>query len=789
VATCIGRIFVKNYDVKKICLILFKIRTRVLIIPKTNNIMKKSTLIILALAFIVESFAQGIGRLSINFRDPSRTGGFSISGAASFPAGSSGRNIGTEIYYPATSTGANAPIVPGEYPVIVFGHGFAMAWDAYQNIWENLVPRGYIVAFPRTEGSLIPAPSHSDFGRDLALVETLIQQMGTTSGNILFGNVSANGAIMGHSMGGGSSFLAGANNTSPTLRTIVGLAPAETNPSAITAAASVTVDIVVLSGSADGVTPPASHHIPIYNAAASSCKFFFSLIGGGHCRFANANFNCDFGESSSGGPGSLTRAQVHGITYNIINPWLDFKLKGICSGWSDFQNFISTGANISVTQNCNYDVIPNVQISPAGPLSDCQGSTFLLESPLNPDYTYQWFNQSGPINGATQNTYTTSSSGNFYLQATSAFNCSSNSNTVDVTFNPIITPTFSLPNSVCEDMTPPPLPTTSNNGITGTWNPSFITNTQSGTYTFTPSAGQCANNFVLNVTLANNDIVPVFNQIPPVCFGEAAPALPAVSVDNITGSWNPSTISNTSSGTYTFTPDPGQCATTTTMQIEVIIASSTPVNASICEGETFQLSNGNTVNTAGSYIDTVLSTQGCDSLYRNIELTVIDSIFILSVEGLSPMQPGETGNFYVITNLPYTSINWAVTDGTIMFNSENADTAIIAVHENTIIEVEVNNGCTNSASLEVSIVSSLRKLSDKNNFRIYPNPARDMITIDFGSNTNTHETEITVFNILGKTVIKQNISEQNKTINVSLLPNGFYTIMSDKGTATFIKAD
>jgi gliding motility-associated-like protein len=68
-----------------------------------------------------------------------------------------------------------------------------------------------------------------------------------------------------------------------------------------------------------------------------------------------------------------------------------------------------------------------------------------------------------------------------------------------------------------------------------------------------------------------DEIVPTFVQIGPLCQNSTAPALPATSIEGITGTWNPSVI-NTSvigSSTYTFTPDAGQCALTTTMEIEV----------------------------------------------------------------------------------------------------------------------------------------------------------------------------------------------------------------------------
>jgi len=69
-----------------------------------------------------------IGHTTITFNDPNRTGGFGSGGGA-------GRQIQTEIYYPAAMAGDNVPVSVGEFPVVVIGHGFVMSWDAYANIW------------------------------------------------------------------------------------------------------------------------------------------------------------------------------------------------------------------------------------------------------------------------------------------------------------------------------------------------------------------------------------------------------------------------------------------------------------------------------------------------------------------------------------------------------------------------------------------------------------------------------------------------------------------------------
>ena len=63
-------------------------------------------------------------------------------------------------------------------------------------------------------------------------------------------------------------------------------------------------------------------------------------------------------------------------------------------------------------------------------------------------------------------------------------------------------------------------------------------------------------------------ITPTF-QIDDICIGETTASLPTVSEENISGSWSPSTVNNLVTTTYTFTPDPGQCANSTTETINV----------------------------------------------------------------------------------------------------------------------------------------------------------------------------------------------------------------------------
>lgn len=72
--------------------------------------------------------------------------------------------------------------------------------------------------------------------------------------------------------------------------------------------------------------------------------------------------------------------------------------------------------------------------------------------------------------------------------------------TVNIIVIPQIIPTFSIPDTVCEYAINSPLPTTSANGITGTWSPAII-NPNTNLYTFTPDGGICAAPTTVTITV------------------------------------------------------------------------------------------------------------------------------------------------------------------------------------------------------------------------------------------------------------------------------------------------
>ena len=259
------------------------------------------------------------------------------------------RNINTEIYYPSDYTGQNEPVSNGAFPVIIFGHGYLIEWSAYENFWNALVPEGYILCFPTTEMGF--TPNHQFFADDFKFIASQMQIENQNNSSIFFNTISANTALMGHSMGGGAGFLAAENN--PYINTLINFAAAETNPSAITATQNISIPTLIFSGDDDCVAPPVNHQDIMYNALNSNCKTQIKIINGGHCYFANENLLCSFGESSCNSNLSILRNEQQEITNNFLKPWLDFSLKENQSSFVVFNDSLQASSRITYSQFCN----------------------------------------------------------------------------------------------------------------------------------------------------------------------------------------------------------------------------------------------------------------------------------------------------------------------------------------------------------------------------------------------------------------------------------------------------
>lgn len=307
--------------------------------------MKNVVLVTLLTLFSISAFAQPyqVGHTSVTFIDSSR----------------GNRSVPTEIYYPSDVAGDNVAFaaMPGKAPVIAFGHGFVMTYDAYFNFRDAIVPKGYILAFPTTEGSL--SPSHGEFGKDLAFVIRAVAKLGNSTSSPMYNKVDTFNCVMGHSMGGGASMLALAYD--PTIKAVANFAAAETSPSAIAAAGSANVPALLFAGQNDCVTAPATNQQPMYAAMPSACKHYISIKGGSHCQMALSNVACNFGESTCTPAPAISRAAQHDVINTFLLPWLDYRLKASCAAGNLFDTKLLSETTITFEKNCDLCNTANIQ--------------------------------------------------------------------------------------------------------------------------------------------------------------------------------------------------------------------------------------------------------------------------------------------------------------------------------------------------------------------------------------------------------------------------------------------
>ncbi|MCX8057453.1 MAG: T9SS type A sorting domain-containing protein [Ignavibacteria bacterium] len=191
-----------------------------------------------------------------------------------------GRTLSVVIYYPALNEGSNTPIdtTNKPYPIIGFGHGFAMQTSYYTSLFKHLASYGYIIIAPQ-----FPDVNHLQLAYDLLYCVRFIKSQNSNLNSIFYRLVDTSKVgLFGHSMGGGASLLA--SSIDSTITVVAPLAAAETNPSVISVMSKIKSVVYLITAQNDGITPPSSNQIPMFNNA-NPIKAIPIIKGANHTKF------------------------------------------------------------------------------------------------------------------------------------------------------------------------------------------------------------------------------------------------------------------------------------------------------------------------------------------------------------------------------------------------------------------------------------------------------------------------------------------------------------------------
>jgi hypothetical protein len=350
-------------------------------------------------------------------------------------------------------------------------------------------------------------------------------------------------------------------------------------------------------------------------------------------------------------------------------------------------------------------------------LSSCVGGQIILPTVSIENISGSW---SPAVNNAVTTTYTFTPN---------AGQCAS-SQTMTVPVNSIVEPTFTQLSAICTGGTID-LPTISNENIAGYWSPN-ADNQATTTYYFIPNPGQCASYSTTMTVTVNTPITPTFPQISAICAGGTI-ALPAVSNQNIAGSWSPN-VNNQSTTTYSFTPNAGQCANSQTMTVTV--NSYPTINT---QPTSTQVNIGNqaiftTSATGGTYQWQVNSGSGFQNITNGGQYS------------------GATTNTLTVSN-------------TSMTNSTNQYRCVVT-----------SNTCSttsNAATLTVINNVGIDEANQLNNFEIYPNPTSNFVTVKF--NNNLLGSNYQIIDNTGRIVLSGLLLNENQIIELNTLSAGIYS--------------
>jgi PKD repeat protein len=176
----------------------------------------------------------------------------------------------------------------------------------------------------------------------------------------------------------------------------------------------------------------------------------------------------------------------------------------------------------------------------------------------------------------------------------------------------------------------------------------------------------------------------------------------------------------------------------------------------------FQSPWGTLYTQSGQYTVNLQTAQGCDSLiYLNLSLTFIDTAITVTPTTLTAVQNGA-------------SYQWVECDATGLKPIPNATNQTYVATQNGDYAVIITyNGCIDTSQCKTISQISIAEW-DENNFVLYPNPASNVVQIDFNSLQKEVVLEIVAIN--GRRVHIEHFRDIQNLQSTFNLPDGVYMV-------------
>ena len=177
----------------------------------------------------------------------------------------------------------------------------------------------------------------------------------------------------------------------------------------------------------------------------------------------------------------------------------------------------------------------------------------------------------------------------------------------------------------------------------------------------------------------------------------------------------------------------------------------------ICEGDSIVIFN-NVYHQSGSYYDTIIASNGCDSILHTV--VIVNSIMPPTISG--PTSGIELGvDVFTVTNNQGSIYNWGVDIGTLV---SGQGSSLVNIQWTTfgsatlwVIETD-SSGCNSDTawySVDISRVTGVNNVSIRD-LLVYPNPTKGIITISFSSAIKGDYT-LSIIDLLGEKIFNDEL--------------------------------
>jgi hypothetical protein len=179
-----------------------------------------------------------------------------------------------------------------------------------------------------------------------------------------------------------------------------------------------------------------------------------------------------------------------------------------------------------------------------------------------------------------------------------------------------------------------------------------------------------------------------------------------------------------------------------------------------------------TASGGGSYVVNVINSSGCG----------ISAPVVVTVNNNPPKPPILwTSDYHFITTSGYAHYQWLLNGLPITGNDSNNYKP--KPHQVGLYKVSVTdiNGCNNISDSFVLNVTSVTDITlGDTKLRYYPNPVKAVLNIDI-NNSGYNKLEAELFDLNGRLMNKQALSQNHNQLSLQHLPSGFYQLVINNG--------